>query len=84
MFPCRPSIPVLPSPHPHPHSPPPPALQVAVGASKSKFSSAVDASGRIAVAGTVKAGNPFLTRVGTFDVDLALDVRGERANLELV
>ncbi|KAL4447497.1 hypothetical protein ABPG75_004716 [Micractinium tetrahymenae] len=48
-------------------------IEVAVGAGKSKFSSAVAPSGRITVAGTVKADNPFLTRIGNFDVDLALE-----------
>ena len=63
-----------------PHSPPRPAVppsflpQVAIGASKSKFSSAVTSQGRISVAGGVKAGLPFLTRIGSFDVDLALEV----------
>jgi len=27
------------------------------------------------VAGTVKSGTPFLTRIGAFDVDLAVEVR---------
>ncbi|EFN59904.1 hypothetical protein CHLNCDRAFT_56437 [Chlorella variabilis] len=47
-------------------------IEVAVGASKSKFSSAV-VGDRIVVAGEVKSGLPFLTRVGGFDVDLALE-----------
>jgi hypothetical protein len=47
---------------------------VAIGANKSKFSSAVTSQGRISVAGGVKAGLPFLTRIGSFDVDLALEV----------
>jgi tRNA(Ile2) C34 agmatinyltransferase TiaS len=46
---------------------------VAIGASKSKFSSAVTGD-RITVAGQVKNKAPFLTRVGAFDVDLALEV----------
>lgn len=49
--------------------------QVAIGSNKSKFSSAVTPAGRIAVAGTVKSGTPFLTRIGAFDVDLAVEVR---------
>jgi D-3-phosphoglycerate dehydrogenase len=51
-------------------------IEVALGTADSRFSSAVDpASGRIAVAGTVKGapGLPFLTRIGAFDVDLALE-----------
>jgi hypothetical protein len=60
-----------------PRTPPPPPLlrllrQVAIGASKSKFSSAVTGD-RITVAGQVKNKAPFLTRVGAFDVDLALE-----------
>jgi D-3-phosphoglycerate dehydrogenase len=47
---------------------------VAIGANKSKFSSAVTSQGRISVAGGVKAGLPFLTRIGSFDVDLAIEV----------
>lgn len=50
-----------------------PSSQVAVGASTSKFSSAV-VDDRIEVAGSVKSGAPFLTRVGAYDVDLALEV----------
>lgn len=49
-------------------------IGVALGASDSKFSSAKDDNGHIAVAGTVKTGGlPFLTKLGTFDVDLALE-----------
>ncbi|KAI3429279.1 hypothetical protein D9Q98_005375 [Chlorella vulgaris] len=47
-------------------------IEVAVGASTSKFSSAV-VDDRIEVAGSVKSGAPFLTRVGAYDVDLALE-----------
>lgn len=49
---------------------------MSVGTKKSKFSSAVDRQGRITVVGTVKSGTPFLTRIGNFDVDLAIEVRG--------
>ena len=48
-------------------------IDVVVGSSASKFSSAKDESGRIAVGGTVKGALPFLTRIGTFDVDLAIE-----------
>ena len=49
-------------------------IDVALGSSASKFSSAKDEAGRIAVAGTVKSGDlPFMTRIGTFDVDVALE-----------
>ena len=49
-------------------------IDVVLGSSASTFSSAKDESGRIAVGGTVKTGGlPFLTRIGTFDVDIALE-----------
>lgn len=50
-------------------------IEVEVGSSASKFSAAVNpTSKRIAVGGTVKTGGmPFLTRIGAFDVDLALE-----------
>jgi D-3-phosphoglycerate dehydrogenase len=48
-------------------------IEVAIGSNKSKFSSAVTPAGRITVAGTVKSGTPFLTRIGAFDVDLAVE-----------
>lgn len=50
---------------------------MAIGAKKAKFSSAVaQPSGRISVAGTVKGALPFLTRIGSVDVDLAIEVGG--------
>lgn len=50
-------------------------IEVQVGTSDSRFSAAVDATtGRISVGGTVKAdGLPFLTKIGNFDVDVALE-----------
>lgn len=48
-------------------------IEVAIGTNKSRFSSAVNTQGRIAVAGCVKAGNPFLTKIGNFDVDLSVE-----------
>lgn len=49
-------------------------IGVGLGASDSTFSSSLDDSGRISVSGTVKSGGlPFLTKVGTFDVDVALE-----------
>ena len=53
-----------------------PTRQVAIGSNKAKFSSAVGPAGRISVSGTVKSGTPFLTRIGSFDVDLAIEVGG--------
>lgn len=49
------------------------SIELAVGAGKSKFTSALDLSGRISVAGEVKNGVPFLTRIGSTDVDLAIE-----------
>lgn len=50
-------------------------MEVSVGTTSSRFSSAVDQSiNAIAVGGTVKSGNlPFLTRIGNFDVDIAME-----------
>jgi len=49
-------------------------IDVALGSSASKFSSAKDENNRISVAGTVKSGGlPFMTKIGTFDVDIALE-----------
>jgi D-3-phosphoglycerate dehydrogenase len=50
-------------------------MEVSLGSKEATFSSAVDAAtGRISVAGVVKAAaGPFLTRIGAFDVDLALE-----------
>ena len=52
------------------------SIEVSLGAGASRFSAAVDpASKRISVGGTVKgaAALPFITRIGAFDVDLALE-----------
>lgn len=49
------------------------SIKLAVGAKKSRFSSALDAQRRIAVEGEVKNGVPFLTRIGETDVDLAIE-----------
>ena len=57
-----------------PPPPPPPRAQVSIGTNKARFSSAVDKSGRITVAGCVKSGAPFLTKIGTFDIDLGIEV----------
>ena len=47
---------------------------MSIGTSTSKFSSAVD-GGRIKVSGAVKSGLPFITRIGSFNVELAIEVR---------
>lgn len=49
-------------------------MTVALGTSKSKFSAAVNTDNDISVSGTVKGGTPYLTAVGSFDVDLAVEV----------
>lgn len=50
-------------------------MTVALGTSNSKFSAAVNSEKDICVSGTVKGGTPYLTAVGSFDVDLAVEVR---------
>lgn len=50
-------------------------MTVALGTSNSKFSAAVNSEKDISVSGTVKGGTPYLTAVGSFDVDLAVEVR---------
>lgn len=49
------------------------SMTVALGTSKSKFSAAVNSDSDISVSGTVKGGTPYLTAVGNFDVDLAIE-----------
>ncbi|KDD74421.1 hypothetical protein H632_c1326p0, partial [Helicosporidium sp. ATCC 50920] len=48
-------------------------LEVSLDSRAARFSAAVDAQGRICVAGAVKGDAPFLTRIGGFDVDLAME-----------
>lgn len=48
-------------------------LEVSIAAAKPAFSAATGPGGAIALAGAVKAGKPFLTRIGLFDVDLAAE-----------
>ncbi len=48
------------------------SLKVSLGTSDTKFSAALGNDRRISVAGTVKGSQSYLTRVGTFDVDLSL------------
>lgn len=51
------------------------SLTVKLGAPKSRFSAAVEPrSGKIKVAGVVRDGRPFLSEIGNFDVDVALEV----------
>jgi len=47
-------------------------LKVSLGTSDTKFSAALTSDKRISVTGTVKGTQSYLTRVGTFDVDLSL------------
>ena len=49
------------------------SMSVALGAGKAKFTAAVDKTGRIYVEGTVRAGRPYLTKIGAFDVDLSVE-----------
>lgn len=48
------------------------SLKVSLGTSNTKFSAALGQDKRISVVGTVKGSQSYLTRVGTFDVDLSL------------
>lgn len=48
------------------------SLSVSLGSSDTRFSAALGADKRISVTGTVKSGAPYLTRIGTFDMDLSL------------
>lgn len=50
------------------------SMSVALGTSKSRFSAAVNSDNDISVSGTVKGGTPYLTAVGNFAVDLAVQV----------
>lgn len=49
------------------------SLRIALGSSDTRFSAAIGKDKRISVMGTVKGSAPYLTRIGTFDVDLSLD-----------
>ncbi len=49
------------------------SLRIALGSSDTRFSAALGADRKISVTGTVKGAAPYLTRIGTFDVDLSLD-----------
>ncbi|BDA42854.1 D-3-phosphoglycerate dehydrogenase [Coccomyxa sp. Obi] len=49
------------------------SLRIALGSSDTRFSAALGKDKRISVMGTVKGFAPYLTRIGTFDVDLSLD-----------
>ncbi|EFJ48574.1 hypothetical protein VOLCADRAFT_60404, partial [Volvox carteri f. nagariensis] len=48
------------------------SMSVALGTSDSRFSAAVDRTQRIYVEGKVAGGQPFLTKIGNFDVELAM------------
>ena len=47
-------------------------LKVSLGTTDTKFSAALGQDKRISVVGMVKGSQSYLTRVGTFDVDLSL------------
>lgn len=48
------------------------SMSVAIGTSGSKFTGAVDKTGRIYMEGTVRSGQAYLTKIGGFDVELAV------------
>lgn len=47
------------------------SVSVALDTDKASFSAAVDKTGRIYIEGGVRQGNPYLTKIGGFDVELA-------------
>lgn len=55
-----------------PHSDVLSSMSVAIGTSDTKFSAAVDKTGRIYVEGAVRSGTPFLTKIGGYDVELSV------------
>ncbi len=48
-------------------------MRVALGTSDTKFSAALSPERRVSVTGDVKAGAPYLTQIGSFDVELAME-----------
>ena len=48
------------------------SLRVCLGTQNAVFSAAVGKRNEISVSGTVKGGAPYLTRIGSFTVDLQL------------
>eukprot|EP00199_Chlamydomonas_sp_CCMP681_P000211 CAMPEP_0119102720 /NCGR_PEP_ID=MMETSP1180-20130426/1359_1 /TAXON_ID=3052 ORGANISM="Chlamydomonas cf sp, Strain CCMP681" /NCGR_SAMPLE_ID=MMETSP1180 /ASSEMBLY_ACC=CAM_ASM_000741 /LENGTH=582 /DNA_ID=CAMNT_0007087047 /DNA_START=100 /DNA_END=1848 /DNA_ORIENTATION=+ len=48
------------------------SMSVALGSKSAKFSGAVDKTGRVYVEGQVRNGQPFITKIGSFDVELAV------------
>jgi D-3-phosphoglycerate dehydrogenase len=49
-------------------------MSVALASKQSKFSGAVDKTGRIYIEGQVRNGTPFITKIGGFDVELSVQV----------
>lgn len=50
------------------------SMSVALSTARSKFSAAVDKTGRIYVEGKVQSNMPLLTKIGNFDVELSVQV----------
>lgn len=48
-------------------------MRVALGTSDTKFSAALGPERCVSVTGEVKAGAPYLTQIGSFDVELAME-----------
>lgn len=48
------------------------SMSVALGTANTRFSAAVDKAGHIYIEGQVRNGSPFLTKIGSFDVELAV------------
>ena len=49
------------------------SMRVALGTSDTKFSAALGPERCVSVTGEVKAGAPYLTQIGSFDVELAME-----------
>jgi len=49
------------------------SMRVALGTSETKFSAALNPERRVSVTGEVKAGAPYLTQIGSFDVELGME-----------
>lgn len=50
------------------------SMTVALGTSNTRFSASLNNERDISVSGIVKAGHPFLSSVGKFDVDIIMEV----------
>jgi hypothetical protein len=56
-------------------------MTVKLNTGSTRFNAALSKEGQISVSGSVKGTTPFLTGVGQFDVELAVEVRNPRGPL---